>query len=156
MSAHRWGSFRGGEMRPGTTHCRLVLFPAGTTDREGLLLRTWRSWPFLGTLTAGLLLVVLNQTAGTAPAVLAAAAWYVAGAWLLRSSVRRQAAHLCVLDAEYVAGTSDTDALARCRQVAMLGATLEDAEAAYRRGQISAVEFELLWGVVCDEAHALA
>jgi hypothetical protein len=138
------------------THCRLVLFPAGTTDREGLLLRAWRSWPFLGTLTAGLLLVVLNQTTGTVSAVLAAAAWYAGGALLLRRSVRRQAAHLCVLDAEYVAGASDAEALHRCRQVAMLGATLEDAESAYRRGQISAVEFELLWNVVYDEAHALA
>jgi Family of unknown function (DUF6611) len=153
---HRWGSYRGGEVRSGITHCRLVLFPPGTTDREGTLLRIWRCWPFVGTLTAGLLVALLNGMVGTLSAVLTAAAWYAGGTLVLRRAVRRQRAHLCVLDAEYIAGTADASALARCRQLSELGATLSGAETAYLTGELSAVDFEHLWGVVCDEARALA
>jgi Family of unknown function (DUF6611) len=154
FGTHSWGSLQGGHVRHGESHYRLVLFPPGCSSRERLLLRIWLSWPVAGA-AAVVVMLMLNDTVGTAVAALGAAAVYAAGFLWLRHRLARHRPQVCVLHAEYLDGVGTRSDQRRCEQLLAYATALTAAESAALRGELSPVDFEHLWGLVYSDARAV-
>ncbi|NYG57276.1 hypothetical protein BJ980_000199 [Nocardioides daedukensis] len=137
-------------------HYRLVVFPPGTSSREATWLRAWLGWPFAGTMLAVLFTLVLPGMVPVLVAVPIAVALLFCGHLGLLHVVRRQRRGVCVVRAEYVAGAGVRDELERCRHLEAVGAILLGAERAVECGDLTPVDFELLWASLHAQVGALA
>ena len=143
-------------MRVGGRQYQLVVFPPGTDDREGRLLRLWRAWPAGGALLALAALVLLRGPAGLPAALVVAPVVFLGPFLWLRHTLRRQRRDLVVVRADYLYGPGTPEDLARCKRVVGLGSRMVDAERAYDNGELGPVDFQRIWGEVHAQARGLA
>jgi hypothetical protein len=132
-----------------------VVFPPGSTSRERNLLRVQLWWPYAGMVSALLIIGFLGPRVGAPAAVLLGLALFTAVHVWLRHALRRQRPQLCIVHAEYLIGPGTPADLARCQQLLTFGSQLTAAEQALDRGELSPVDFEMLWCAVHAEARSL-
>jgi hypothetical protein len=152
---YRWGSLVGGSLAYGGRQYRLVVFPPGTDTRERWLLRVWRWWCFSGALLATVAFGVLDGPAGLPLTLALAAALFLGPLLWLRQTLRRPRRDVAIVHAELLFGPSATADLARCRRLVSLSSILVDAERALDLGQLTPLDFQLIWGEVHAEARVM-
>ncbi|WP_166906216.1 DUF6611 family protein [Mycobacterium sp. DL440] len=150
----RWGCV---EVRPGRfgiTYYRLVVYPPGLSTTERRLVRLARGWPLWGMLVWLLCQLWLGGQMSPWPAFGASTAVFLAaGAIALGLSggafhrVRTQCATT-------MAGCDDPGTQMARGRLVVLAATLLDADERRDRGELTAVDHELIWWQVYNRMGA--
>ena len=124
----------------------LVVFPPGTSPRERFLLRALHVWGVVGALPALGVMAALNGSALWG--ILAAVALYGSGFLVLRRATRRTRPSVRTLTVTTFHGGGRPRGHGDARLLAGSLDALLVYERAALAGQISAVDFELLWADV--------
>ncbi|OBK64447.1 DUF6611 family protein [Mycolicibacterium fortuitum] len=140
-----WGCVQVRPGRFGITYYRLVVYPPGLSTAEHRLVRLARGWPLWGMLVWLLCQLWLGGQMAPWPALGVSTAAYVAtgaAALGLSGSAFHRVRTLC---ATTMAGCDDPASHAARDRLAVLAATLLQADERRDRGDLSAVDHELVW-----------
>ena len=140
-----WGALIVQPQRFGAMRYQLIVYPPGTNDVQRRWIRIWRGWPLWGALSWLLLMVWLSNIVNPLTALtFATTAYLCAGAaarWM--AGPGRDGVHTSY--AEVLAGHHDPSIQARVRAIEVTAVTLSTAFDRYRRGTMSAVDYEAIW-----------
>lgn len=152
--ARAWGCVQVRPGRFGLTYYRLVVYPPGLSISEHRLVRLARGWPLWGMLVWLLCQLWLGGQMSPWPAFGASTAVFLATGAIalgLSGSAFHRVRTLC---ATTMGGCDDPGPqVARQRLVALAAALLE-ADDRRDRGQLTAVDHELIWWQVYDLMQA--
>lgn len=149
-----WGCLQVRPGRFGITYYRLVVYPPGLGTSERRLVRLARGWPLWGMLVWLLCQLWLGGQMSPWPAFGVSTAVFLAiGAVAL--GLAGDAYHrVRTLCATTMAGCDDPGSAAARERLVVLAAELLHADERRDRGDITAVDHELIWWRVYNRMHA--
>lgn len=140
-----WGCVQVRPGRFGITYYRLVVYPPGLSTSERRLVRLARGWPLWGMLVWLLCQLWLSGQMSPWPAFgISTAVFLASGAVTLglSGSAFHRVRTLC---ATTMAGCDDPGSEAARERLVVLAAELLHADESHARGEITAVDRELIW-----------
>lgn len=148
---HRWGRLSvrpvGRTLWSGRT---LVVFAPGTDRRERALLRAWHAWGTAGAVLALVAMAATSAATGTVtmPGLAVGLLLYGAGFAVLGAATRRLRRSIRTLTVTTFHGNGLPEVHGDARLLSLASDTLSTTETALLDGQITPLEFELVWGDV--------
>ncbi|MFD3041299.1 hypothetical protein A5746_30505 [Mycolicibacterium conceptionense] len=152
--ARVWGCVQVRPGRFGITYYRLVVYPPGLSTTERRLVRLARGWPLWGMLVWLMCQLWLGGQMSPWPAFGASTAVFVATGAItlgLSGDALHRVRTLCVTT---MAGYDDQGAAAARDHLVTLAATLLQADERRDRGELTAVNHELIWWQVYNRMDA--
>lgn len=148
-----WGTLTVQPQRFGATRYQLVVYPPGISDSQRRWVRLWRGWPLWGALSWLLTMVWLSNVVDPWTALTVATTAYLCSGAATRWMAGPARDDVRTVYAEVLAGHHDPSIRTRVRAIEVSAATMSHAYDRYRRGTMSAVDYEAIWWHVYTRAE---
>lgn len=140
-----WGCVQVRPGRFGITYYRLVVYPPGLSTTERRLVRLARGWPLWGILVWLLCQLWLGGQMSPWPAFGASTAVFLATGAVALGLSGNAFHRVRTMCATTMAGCDDPGSQTVRERLVVLAATLLEADERHDRGELTAVDHELLW-----------
>lgn len=152
--SREWGCVQVRPGRFGITYYRLVVYPPGIGTAERRLVRLARGWPLWGMFVWLLCQLWLSGQMSPWPAFGVSTAVFLATGAVALGLSGGAYHRVRTLSAATMAGCDDPGSAAARERLVVLAAELLHADECRDRGDITAVDHELIWWRVYDRMHA--
>jgi hypothetical protein len=156
QGTHEWGEYFHTVERYGIVRRQVIVYPPGIDRTERGWLRAWRSWPLVGVATALLIAVGLSEVVSPSAGLALGAVGAVVLCTALAHRARRTRRLVRSVGGIDVPGMPDPVARRRFRGALAVADDHAYAEEAWRRGELSRIEYEGVWHTAYDEVARLA
>jgi hypothetical protein len=147
---HVWGSVDIGLPKQGFRWYRLTVFPPGITEADRRRVRLARGWPTWGAVMFVASLVCLSATLGPGIGLATSTTLWLGAGLLAFGRAGDVRAHVRTLSVALIDRHHDPRTAARFALLETVVDLLTQADLLLARGQISAAQHELIWGLAYD------